>query len=155
METDVSLTQTVYTITRGGHQPTLPAYRGRSMHEELAIHRVLARYCHTIDDGAFDEFAALWAVDAEFVLYGEVTRGRDAIRDAIAAMQPPERRGRHLTVNAVVDIRGDAASAVSDFLFFHREPDAPVELRFIGRYHDELVRSEDGWQFGRREIEFF
>src|SRR6185503_289256 len=102
---EVSLTQTVYTITHGGHQPrAFGAYVGSVLHDELAVHRVLARYCHTIDDGAFDEFGALWADDAEFVLRGTVTRGRDAIRDAIEAMQPAERRGRHLTLNAVVDV---------------------------------------------------
>jgi uncharacterized protein (TIGR02246 family) len=129
------------------------------MHDELAIHRVLARYCHTIDDGAFDAFADLWAVDAEFVLRGTVTRGRDAIRDVIEAMQPPERRGRHLTMNAVIDVDGDAARVVSDFLFFGRDPGAPTDvppaLRYIGRYHDALVRSDGGWQFRRRAIEFF
>ena len=125
------------------------------LHDELAVHRVLARYCHTIDDGAFDEFGALWADDAEFVLRGTVTRGRDAIRDAIEAMQPPERRGRHLTMNAVVDVEGDVAHAVSDFLFFGRDPDAPAALRYIGRYHDEFTRTDVGWKFRRREIEFF
>jgi hypothetical protein len=29
------------------------------MHDELEIHRVLARYCRTIDDGAFEAFDAL------------------------------------------------------------------------------------------------
>jgi 3-phenylpropionate/cinnamic acid dioxygenase small subunit len=125
------------------------------LHDELAIQRVLARYCHTIDDGAFDEFGALWADDAEFVLRGTVTRGRAAIRDAIEAMQPPERRGRHLTMNAVVDVDGDVARAVSDFLFFVRDPGAPAALRYIGRYHDEFARADVGWQFCRREIEFF
>jgi uncharacterized protein (TIGR02246 family) len=128
-------------------------------HDELAIHRVLARYCHTIDDGAFDEFAQLWADDAEFVLHGTVTRGRDAIRDTIAAMQPLERRGRHLTMNPVVDLDGNAAHVVSDFLFFGRDPGEPAEgtahLRFLGRYHDDFVRTGAGWQFGRREIEFW
>jgi uncharacterized protein (TIGR02246 family) len=135
------------------------AYVERVMHDELAILRVLAQYCHTIDDGAFDEFAELWAGDAEFVLRGTVTRGRDAIRDTIAAMQPLERRGRHLTMNPVVDLDGDTAHVVSDFLFFGRDPGAPAEgtadLRYLGRYHDDFVRTDAGWQFGRREIEFW
>ena len=135
------------------------AYVGSVVHDELAIHRVLARYCHTIDDGAFDEFETLWADDAEFALRGDVTRGRDAIRDAIEAMQPPERRGRHLTMNSVVDLDGDAAHVVSDFLFFGRDPGAPAEgtadLRYLGRYHDDFVRTDAGWQFRRREIEFW
>jgi uncharacterized protein (TIGR02246 family) len=135
------------------------AYVDSVVHDELAIHRVLARYCHTIDDGAFDEFALLWTDDAEFVLRGTVTRGRDAIRNTIEAMQPPERRGRHLTMNPVVDVDGDAAHVVSDFLFFGRDPGAPAEgtaaLQYLGRYLDDFVRTDAGWQFGRREIEFW
>ena len=135
------------------------AYVGAVMHDELAIHRVLSRYCHTIDDGAFDDFAELWADDAEFVLRGTVTRGRAAIRDAIEAMQPPERRGRHLTMNRAIDVDGDAAHAVSDFLFFGRDPGAPAEgtadLHYLGRYHDDFVRTDAGWQFRRRAIEFW
>ena len=38
-------------------------------------------------------------------------------------------------------------------------PGAPAEgtadLHYLGRYHDDFVRTDAGWQFGRREIEFW
>lgn len=124
------------------------------MKDGEAIQRLIARYCHTCDDGDFGAFGDLWADDAEFVLRGTVTTGRDAIRNAIVGMQPPERRGRHMTVNTVIDLEGDAASALSDFMFFGRDPELGAALRFVGRYLDAFVRTEAGWRFRRREIQF-
>jgi len=125
------------------------------MTDHEAIARVVARYCHLLDDGRWDEFADLWAEDAEFVLGGETTRGRDAIRASIEATQPPERRGRHLAVNVEVDVDGDEASAVVDFMFWARDREGKAKLMFLGRYDDRLVRSDGGWRFARREIAFF
>jgi len=125
------------------------------MTDHEAIARVVARYCHLLDDGRWDEFADIWAEDAEFVLGGETTRGRDAIRASIEATQPPERRGRHLAVNVEVDVDGDEASAVVDFMFWARDREGKAKLMFLGRYDDRLVRSDGGWRFARREIAFF
>ena len=89
------------------------------------------------------------------MLGGETTRGRDAIRASIEATQPPERRGRHLAVNVEVDVDGDEASAVVDFMFWARDREGKAKLMFLGRYDDRLVRSDGGWRFARREIAFF
>ena len=122
-------------------------------HEAIAT--VVARYCHLLDDGRWDEFALLWAEDAEFVLQGQATHGRAAIRDAIAATQPPERRGRHLAVNLEIALDGATATHVCDFMFWARNKEGRATLMFLGRYDDALVRTADGWQFARREITFF
>ena len=122
-------------------------------HEAIAT--VVARYCHLLDDGRWDEFALLWAEDAEFVLQGQATHGRAAIRDAIEATQPPERRGRHLAVNLEITVDGDRAANVCDFMFWARNKEGRATLMFLGRYDDALVRTADGWQFARREITFF
>ena len=59
----------------------------------------------------------------------------------------------------MVDLDGNAAHVVSDFLFFGRDPGEPAEgtahLRYLGRYIDDLVCTGAGWQFSRREIEFW
>lgn len=120
-----------------------------------AIAAVVARYCHLLDDGRWDEFARLWSDDAEFVLQGQTTTGRQAIRAAIEASQPPERRGRHLATNLELEVDGDRATNVCDFVFWARGKDGVVAPLFLGRYDDTLVRSAEGWQFSRREITFF
>ena len=41
------------------------------MDDECAIQRLMTRYCHIVDDGAFDELPQLWVEDAELVPRGE------------------------------------------------------------------------------------
>ncbi len=124
------------------------------MDDERAIQRLMARYFHTVDDGAFDELAELWAEDAELALRGETATGPAAIVAVISGLQTPERRGLHAGVNAIIDVEGDTARAVSDFVFMRREGGPDPMVKFIGRYVDRFVRTSKGWRFGRREIHF-
>lgn len=118
---------------------------------DAAIRRTLARYCHTVDDGRWAEFAELWTEDAVVVALGEEVRGRDAIVAWGERVQPPERRGRHVTVDSDIVVDGDRAEVTSDFLFLRRS-DAGWQVAVVGRYRDVLVRTGDGWRFARREI---
>ena len=126
-----------------------------SLESVAAIQRLIARYCHACDDGLLAEFGALWVDDAELLLRGTLISGREAIGDALIVAQPPERRGRHMTVNVVIDLDDDAARAVPDFMFFGRDPEHGPVVRFVGRYADEFLRTDVGWQFRRREIQMF
>jgi uncharacterized protein (TIGR02246 family) len=120
-----------------------------------AIARLVAGYCHRLDDGDWDGFAQLWAEDAELVIGGATTQGRDAVRASVEASQPPERRGRHLTVNLEVDVDGDTARGVCDFMFWVRDGEGRPKLAFLGRYQDRMTRRDGVWRFARREIQFF
>jgi 3-phenylpropionate/cinnamic acid dioxygenase small subunit len=122
--------------------------------DERTIRRLLARYCHLVDDGAFDELAGLWSDDAELVLRGETAIGPAAIVARVAERQTPELRGLHVVVNVIIDVDGDTAGAVSDFVFMRREGGPDPIVKFIGRYVDGFVRTADGWRFRRREIVF-
>jgi uncharacterized protein (TIGR02246 family) len=121
-----------------------------------AVRNTVARYGHLCDDGRFEEFAELFAEDAEFVVPGRTAKGRAAIQAFMEAAQPPERRGKHLCAAPAVDLDGDTATAVTDFAFL-----APAEGGFAvtsaGRYHDRLVRAAPGganaWVFAERRIE--
>jgi 3-phenylpropionate/cinnamic acid dioxygenase small subunit len=122
------------------------------MDDHVAVLRTVAEYCRRCDDGRFDEFGSLFAPDAELVVRGNTTHGRDAIRDTIAALQTPDRRGRHMVANAVVDLVGDNASVESDFVFFRPSTSGTLDAVNTGRYLDELARIEGEWVFTRREI---
>ena len=126
----------------------------KNVDDERAIRRLMARYCHLVDDGAFDELGALWSEDAELALRDETATGPTAIVAMIGALQTPERRGIHVGANAIIDVEGDAARAVSDFVFMRREDTPDPIVKFVGRYTDRFVRTRDGWRFRRREINF-
>jgi 3-phenylpropionate/cinnamic acid dioxygenase small subunit len=122
---------------------------------EESIRRTLALYCQLCDDGRFDEWAELYTDDAELHVMGSVYRGRADIRAFIEKGQPPERRGKHVCANSVIDLddRGATATAVTDYVFVARTG-AGLAITSTGRYHDRLVADDGRWRFSRREIVF-
>jgi uncharacterized protein (TIGR02246 family) len=119
--------------------------------DEDQIRRTLCEYCQRCDDGRFDEWADLFAEDARFVLSGQVTEGRDAIRDLMAKMQPEGGRGQHVTSNTLIDIDGDTAGATTDYLFVRPTAEGLVIIA-AGRYYDRLARDGRRWRFSERAI---
>lgn len=125
-----------------------------SVADELAVLRTLAAYCHHCDDGQLAELVALFTPDACFVRGAIQVTGHAALREYFAERQGlPEQRGRHLTVNSVVDLSGGTARALSDFVYL-KYVDGRLAPFLAGRYRDDFVRSDDGrWRFTRREVE--
>ncbi|MBV6507702.1 MAG: hypothetical protein JJLCMIEE_00757 [Acidimicrobiales bacterium] len=123
------------------------------MTDHDAIRETLTLYCHAVDDGRFDDFAELFAEDATFRVMGEVHEGRDAIRDWMQEVQPPELRGKHVGLNPVIRIDGDEATAVTDYIFVSRQADG-FAVSSAGRYHDRLRRAGERWVFVDRQIVF-
>ncbi len=119
---------------------------------QLAISRTLAEYCHLCDDGQFSDLVRRFAPGGSFAFAGVVVTGRDALERWFAQNQPLELRGKHLTTNAVIDVDGDRARAVSDFVFLRRI-DGVVTPQIAGRYRDAFVRLGDQWLIDRREVE--
>jgi uncharacterized protein (TIGR02246 family) len=125
---------------------------GRAVGEdEDQIRRTLSEYSQRCDDGRFDEWAELFTEDARFVLSGNVTEGRDSIRELMISMMPPERRGQHVTSNSLVDVDGDSATVSTDYLFVRPTADGPTIVA-AGRYRDVLAREGRSWRFRERAI---
>jgi hypothetical protein len=122
-----------------------------ALSDELAIAKTLAAYCHHLDDGDFSGLARLFTLDGSYSYGPAQVCGRSGLESWFAEMNPPERRGKHLTTNLVVDVEGDRAVASSDYLFL-RFVDGTLTLLFSGRYRDELVRTEDGWRILSRVV---
>lgn len=124
---------------------------GDAVTAELAIRRTLAAYCQSCDDGRFDDLGACFTTDARVVVLGREVTGREAITSWMAGAMPPEKRGRHLTVNSLITVDGERAGAVSDFAFLALTPDGP-RISTAGRYYDELRLADGEWLIARREI---
>jgi len=125
-----------------------------AVRDDLAIRRTLAIYCHHCDDGAFAELVDQFTPHGSFSYQGEVVTGHEHLRAWFETRQPPARRGKHLTTNSVIDIDGDRAHAVSDFMFLRLvDGSASPVIAIAGRYRDELHRIGDRWLFDRREVQ--
>jgi len=120
------------------------------------IRELTARYNRCFDDGDSDGFAATFTDDGVMEVVGGF---RVEGRDALAGMCRHTPYGVvHVTVDATVTVNGDRAEQDTTVLVLQRpKPDAgPDERRSTlertGRYHDDLVRTADGWRFAWRRV---
>jgi uncharacterized protein (TIGR02246 family) len=60
---------------------------------ESDLRRLIAEYCHRYDDGKAAAFAALFAKDATFTVFGTSHVGRDEIRDTLVFLGDPVPEG--------------------------------------------------------------
>ena len=118
--------------------------------DESAIRRLLAGYCHLLDDGRFDEWISLFDEDVVFIVMGNRLQGRGEVRSFIEPTQQEEDRGRHILSEPAIEVDGDTALVVTDFVFVSRTN----IIMTTGRYLDTVRRCPDRWAFASREIVF-
>src|SRR5262245_13402781 len=80
--------------------------------EKLAIQELCARYCHTIDTQDSDGWADCFTADGVFEFDGWAIQGRADLRQD-AEVHARHLRCRHLTLNRLSEVRGDAATGTS------------------------------------------
>lgn len=135
--------------------------RVQLLEDERAILGALHAYGHAIDYSDEERYGDLWTDDAAFDArgrvpgdVGRVVRGREALADFAAHFsRPPQGWHKHLVIEPLIEVEGDAASATSYFAVLRDEGDQPI-LWVFGRYRDTLVRCADGrWRFSLRIAE--
>ena len=117
---------------------------------EFGVRRTITRYAHTMDGRKVEENVALYTDDAVLTLNGTPYEGKDAIRGWVLELAKSP-AGIHMTGNTIVDVTGDKASAISDFLYVRKAPDG-WKVIAAGRYADTLERRGNDWLFTRREL---
>jgi len=117
-----------------------------------AIHQLLARYAHIVDGPDPARVAELFEPDGEFELLGQRFKGRPAVARSFqqfADLGVLEGK-RHLTVNALIEVDGDTATAVSDWIVPSLDAGTGAwTILAVGRYDDVLAKG-DHWQFRLR-----
>lgn len=119
--------------------------------DEQQIRRTLGQYSQRLDDGRFEEWSELFTDNARVVFMGQVTEGRDAIRNYMETVQGDGKRGMHVTTNSLIDVDGDGATATTDYLFVRPTAEG-IGVVAAGRYLDQLARHDGQWRFQVREI---
>lgn len=134
--------------------------------DDAAIRTLIARIAHFADwQEDLDRYLDLFTDDAVWEFPGAEGQGAQGARvvgRAAIRADREERRGsgfqgpgthtRHLVTTVAVDADdADGATADSYWLFFGETSTAPT-IRLMGRYHDRLVRTADGWRLAHRTI---
>ena len=117
---------------------------------DLAVRRLLARFCHLIDDRDFDAAADLFSDDAHYRVLDQDFVGRVAIRERFDTIPPAM---FHQVTNVVVSNGSNSGSfhAVSDFATgLHRE--GVWSIWMLGRYHDTFVGEGYQMRFTQRIV---
>jgi 3-phenylpropionate/cinnamic acid dioxygenase small subunit len=128
--------------------------------DKLAITELLYRYAELIDAGDFDGVGALLA-RATFGGTGpQGVSGAESIAKLFAATtrRYPDHgntpRTRHLVLNPIVELHGDATAASrSTFCVVQDTAAVPIQPIVVGRYFDTFGRDESGWHFTDRKVE--
>jgi hypothetical protein len=125
--------------------------------DTLAIHELLARYCHGMDAARADLVIELFADDAEMQTQVGNSSGRAQIKawieERIAHRDPHFQVGHYLLNPLVFAISASEARVRCMLLYTKQSLDfsAPCELVATGIYEDVVVKTVDGWQFKSRQ----
>jgi hypothetical protein len=96
-----------------------------------------------------DEWLELWTDNGAFVVDGDRTEGRDALRNLGGGIDLAMGL-RHVVTNVVVDVDGDTATSASYLqIAVGGRPPNPV---MSGRYADTLRRVDGEWRFVERAL---
>jgi ketosteroid isomerase-like protein len=127
---------------------------------ERACARLIADYCHLVDNGQAARVADHFTDDGVWLSGEENLKGQAAIRSRFEQRQAmTERMSRHVCTNLKVDVLdAEHAEAVTYLILFRHDgdpgrrfsPTAAPEM--IGEYRDRFARTADGWRFQRREL---
>ena len=128
--------------------------------DRIAIERIYIRYCSVIDCKDFDRFDEIFTADT----FGDYTQayGADAVRhgrdELVAIMKQNLGESsncgatHHNVLNIEIDVNGDSAAATVNYYAVHRgvRDHEGALYSMWGRYHDDLVRTDNGWRIARR-----
>jgi hypothetical protein len=117
----------------------------------VAVHEIsdlIGRYAMCFDDEDWAGLDQLWTDDAAFVVEDRAFEGRQVLMDFLSTCLPAGYRTKHMNGRPLVELGpdGTTARARTDVVWIA----ANFENTILGRYEDELVRTDRGWLFRRR-----
>jgi hypothetical protein len=126
----------------------------KALADKDAIRELLARYCFLLDGFRLGEFAALFIADGEWISRNGNATGSEGIERLLRGLVPepaPGKRRKHFTANIIIELAGDSATVISNFLVVRDSPTGPT-IAVAGTYDDTVVRTSDGWKFQSRRL---
>ncbi|OBB17670.1 hypothetical protein A5761_09960 [Mycolicibacterium setense] len=129
----------------------------------VELRALIDEYALASDSQDIERFGSLFTEDAEFVTTppGQAEKvtlvGRDQVKLSPGGNSLFEQTF-HGVHNHIVDVQGDHATGITyctaRHLLRNKEDDSLEVILAPIRYHDNYVRTVDGWKISRRELEW-
>ena len=121
------------------------------LRDKDAIRDLIHGYCFHMDAGRFAALGALFADDGEWITPYAHEVGPAAVEAVMTRNVPPSPKRVHYTMNTIIAVAGDRATAQSNYLVILETPSGPAPS-VCGIYDDVFVRTAAGWRFARRRL---
>jgi ketosteroid isomerase-like protein len=115
---------------------------------DLAARRLVARYCHLVDDRDFDALVDLYTDDGRFLVLGTDLQGKRAMREWLDSV--PDPMFHHVSNVVVSNGSNGTVHALSDCLVGGKRDEGPWSIWMLGRYHDTFVGDGRDMRFSQR-----
>ena len=123
---------------------------------------LISTYAYSLDERDWDLYASIWSDDARLSGGSGESRSKQQILSTAQAAiarrdaNPDARWARHHTTNTILSELGGnrVAGKTRWFVHLRRASEPRTFVGNSGHYHDEFVRSPEGWRFASRRIEF-
>ena len=121
------------------------------MDDRQQIVDVLSRLTTILDGRRWEALPEVFTVDAE--AYG--ASGIDAVETLVRGFLGGCGPSQHLLGNHLVEVDGDRARSVTKIRVMHQGAAERSHQTYecLGDYHDEFVRTADGWRIAGRRFE--
>lgn len=124
----------------------------RLVMDQMAIQQTIARYIEAASRADVDVVGSTYADEGiwELPAFDLKVVGREAIKAKIVELLAPMEYLVQLGSPAVIQVKGDHATARSTIREGCKFKDKNVAGEILGIYDDDLIRTAEGWQFSRR-----
>lgn len=124
------------------------------LEDQQAIQQLRARYCQYLDDGRWEELAALFTADGAFIGLS-TARGRMEMLEFFPRLNATSVTSWwHFSSNETIELTGNEATGQT-WLLQPCVVEGEAQLA-AGRYEDKMVKNDAGtWLFSERKVSFF
>jgi 3-phenylpropionate/cinnamic acid dioxygenase small subunit len=127
----------------------------QALADRLDIEAVLTRYAWALDSKQFDELDDVFTPDAhiDYTSSGGEAGAYPDVKAWLAKVLPNFPAYQHLVTNKQITVDGDRATSRAEFYnpMVMAKRDGTTSIFFVGgEYHDQLVRTPNGWRIADR-----
>jgi ketosteroid isomerase-like protein len=127
----------------------------QTMLDQVAIQQLIGQYISAASAGDIDVVGSTYAEDGVWSVpaFPMTVQGRAAIVAKIKELLEPMEYLVQLGSPASITVNGDTATASSSMREGCKFKGKNVAAEILGVYHDELVRTSEGWKFKSRTFQ--